>query len=221
MHRGHVARRRDCRAILCRSRAEFCGRRQSKQELLRRCRQMHAKHADGPESGMVVHGSDRSDRARGAAPVRRPLSHPRVLRTSACICVKPLLASPRAARCCDGPRIAARQPKPHAPIRLPAAAPTKPAGGRHHRRPAKTPCTNSRRQPPSPRPCQRRPPHRGVRRSRIGMVGKTPCTNSAGIPRPRRRRAHAAGHGVAAPHAQRRCPTGAAHRLTRSGMRRW
>jgi hypothetical protein len=71
----------------------------------RRCRQMHAQHADGPEPGMVVHDSNRSTTPRRAAALGQPPSHLRVLRASACICVKPLLASPRAAHCCDGARL--------------------------------------------------------------------------------------------------------------------
>ncbi len=40
------------------------------------------------------------------------MSLPRVLRASACIGVKPLLASTRAARCCDGPRTLRASQKP-------------------------------------------------------------------------------------------------------------
>ncbi len=111
----------------CYSRAEQCGARQSKQEFLRRCRQMHAKHADGPEPGMVVHGSDRSTTPWKAAPVWQPLSHLRVLRTSACICVKPLLASPRAGRCCDGPRLPRASQNPMHRERFPAETPQRDA----------------------------------------------------------------------------------------------
>jgi len=52
----------------------------------------------------------------GAATSRGPghcgMSHPRVLRASACIGVKPLLASTRAARCCNGPRTLCGSQKP-------------------------------------------------------------------------------------------------------------
>ncbi len=216
MHRGHVARRPDCGVMRCLFRAgqrgtrhAARGTRQSKKEFLRRCKRMHANHADGPEPGMVVHGSDRSTTPWRAAPVWQPLSHLRVLRTSACICVKPLLASTRAARCCDGPRtLRASQnpmhqfprlppprrpsgpeadiidalPEPHAPIRPPAAAaPSERAGGRRHRRAARTPCTNSGRL---------------FGKARRPGAGRTPYTRSS-------------------------CPTGAAHRLARSAMRRW
>jgi hypothetical protein len=202
-------------------------------KVLRRCRQMDAKHADGPEIGMVVHGSDRSTTPWTAAPMRQPLSHPRVLRPSACICVKPfwlrrepLDAAPdpgscapaktpctnspacrrcavRAGRrptsstCCQNPMhqftrlpphgrpsgpeadIIDVLPEPHAPIHPPAAAaPSEQAGGRQHRRAARTPCTNSRaafsaRQQPG--------------------EGNTPCPAGS-------------------------CPTGALHRLARSRL---
>jgi len=59
---------------------------------------MHAKHAEGLESGMVVHRRDRRTELGGAEPARWPVSHPRAQRSSACICVRLLLASPRAAR---------------------------------------------------------------------------------------------------------------------------
>ena len=72
---------------------EWCGRQQSEKESLRRCRQMDAKHADGPETGMVIHGGHRTTKPGGAAAMRQPRSHLRVLRTSACICGKLLLAS--------------------------------------------------------------------------------------------------------------------------------
>src|ERR1700722_13795255 len=51
-------------------------------------KEMHAKHADGPECGMVVHGSDRGTAPWGAVPVRQPMSNLRVLRASPCICVR-------------------------------------------------------------------------------------------------------------------------------------
>jgi hypothetical protein len=107
-----IAQRPGCRAMRCLSLAGQCGRRRRKQESLRRCRQMHAKHADGPEPGMAVHGSDRGTTPWRAAPVRHPLPHPRVLRPSACICVKPCLLrraphgrynGPRILRACQNP----------------------------------------------------------------------------------------------------------------------
>jgi hypothetical protein len=69
---------------------------------------------------MVVHGSDRGATPWRAAPVRLPLFHLRVLRASSVICVKPLLASPPAALCCDGPRtLRASQHPMHQFARLP------------------------------------------------------------------------------------------------------
>jgi hypothetical protein len=101
-------------------RAGQCGRRRGKKESLRRFRQMHAKHADGPEPGMVVHGSDRGATPWRAAPVRLP-SVP-----SACFASirlhlrKPLLASTRTSLCCDGPRtLRASQDPMHQFARLP------------------------------------------------------------------------------------------------------
>jgi hypothetical protein len=79
---------------------EWCGRQQSKKESLRRCRQMDAKHADGPETGMVIHGGHRTTKPGGAAAMRQPRSHLRVLRTSACICENSfLLPVPCSAPC--------------------------------------------------------------------------------------------------------------------------
>ncbi len=59
-----MQREAHCRdPILCHTEpllgVEQCGMWQSKQEFLRRCRQMRAKHADGPEAGMLVHGKNR------------------------------------------------------------------------------------------------------------------------------------------------------------------
>jgi hypothetical protein len=57
----------------------------------RGCKQMDAEHADGPEAGMDLHGNHRPAGPDGAAPAPWSLSHPRVQRPSACICVKPCL----------------------------------------------------------------------------------------------------------------------------------
>ncbi len=59
------ARRHLCRATPRVSLAARCGMRRSKQESLRRCRQMHAKHADGPGSGMALHGRHRTTAPEG------------------------------------------------------------------------------------------------------------------------------------------------------------
>ena len=64
---------------------------------------MHAKHANGPRSRTVPHGGHRASAPGGAAPVRQPLADRRVLRPSACICVKPCSLSAAAARCRQNP----------------------------------------------------------------------------------------------------------------------
>jgi hypothetical protein len=183
-------------------------------------KEMHAKHADGPGSGMAVHGSDRSAVPRGAAPVRQPLSHLRVLRASACICVKPWLASPRAARCCGGPRtLRASQdpmhqfarlpplrrpsepeadsidvlPGPYAPIRAASSA------GQDSQGPAGIGVRiSSRWRKLLPLPLRGGEADIATARPYPDAygAGRSPCTMSS-------------------------CPTGAAHRLARSAMRRW
>jgi hypothetical protein len=92
--------------------------RRTARKTQRRCRQMNTKHADGPEPGMVVHGSDRGTTPWRAALVRKPLPHLRVSRTSACICIESCLLR-----------------------RAPHAAATNPASCAS----ARTPCTNSGR----------------------------------------------------------------------------
>ncbi len=52
---GSAVRQRFC----ARSKAASAARRKAR-KVRRRCWKMHAKHADGPEPGMVVHGADRS-----------------------------------------------------------------------------------------------------------------------------------------------------------------
>ena len=87
------------------------GARAPKQDL-RRCRQMHAKHADGPEPGMVVHGIDRSTnpgeprRCGGPCPICVFCVH---LPASA---LKPCLLR-------RAPHTAATDPGPCAPARTP------------------------------------------------------------------------------------------------------
>jgi hypothetical protein len=83
---------------------------------LRRCRQMDAEHADGPETGMRVHGKNRPIESRVATATRWPLSHPRVRRASACIRVRPfLLGCPPHAAASEATVTGTRQPRPHAP----------------------------------------------------------------------------------------------------------
>ncbi len=113
-----------CCGTPCRCLAEPCGTRQSKQDstqMQTRCTRMHA---DGPESGILVHGQDRPTapgeprRCGGRCPIRVHLP------ASACICVKACLLH-------RGPHPAARRPSrtalakpalglrpegPHAPV---------------------------------------------------------------------------------------------------------
>jgi hypothetical protein len=113
----------------------------AKQASVRRCRQMHPEHADGPAAGMPVPANRPPSTlaSRATAPSHVP---------SACICAiclhlrRNLLASPRSAPGRQGFRPSSRKPEPHAPER-PAQAPA-PATHRHDvGRAAKTPCTNS------------------------------------------------------------------------------
>jgi hypothetical protein len=79
--------------------------------------------------GTVLHGRHRTDRTRGAAPIVPPLSDPRVLRASACICVMPcsLRRAPHVAATGLGRRPRRKPAHPHAkPARLHAE------GARHH-----------------------------------------------------------------------------------------
>ena len=110
-------------------------------KVLRRCRQMDAEHADGPETGMRVHGKNRTIESRVATATRWPLSHPRVRRASACIRVRPfLLGCPPHAAASEATVTGTRQPRPHAPGQTGSLTP----GWRRSISPTgKTPCTRA------------------------------------------------------------------------------
>ena len=126
--------------------------------------QMHAKHADGPEPGMVVHGGDRSDRIRGAAPCGGPCP----------ICVFCVHLPASALNPCllrRAPHAAATDPGTCAPARTPCTnspacrrCAVQRAGGRQHRLRCQNPMHQFRRRPAGAS-------------SRRG--GKTPCTSGA------------------------------------------
>jgi len=107
-----------CRATPSLSMTARCVTRQRKQELLRRCRQMYAKHADGPESGTVLHSRHLTTTPEGS----RCYGHP--VRPACFACIRLhlrkdscLLGSPRAALCRAAAPIARRLPERHAPNR--------------------------------------------------------------------------------------------------------
>jgi hypothetical protein len=108
---------------------------------LRRCRQMDAEHADGPETGMRVHGKNRPIESRVATATRWPLSHPRVRRASACIRVRPfLLGCPPHAAASEATVTGTRQPRPHAPGQRDSLTP---GWCRSISAAGKTPCTRA------------------------------------------------------------------------------
>src|ERR1700761_6924544 len=85
---------------------------------------IHAEHANGPGAGAAFHGSHRTIEPGESAPRRVLLSYPRVLRASACICVKPCLLrrEPLDAAASEGTHLAACRQVPHAPIEASARA---------------------------------------------------------------------------------------------------
>jgi len=111
-----AAQRPGCRAMRCLSRAGQCGRRRSKQDSTR----MQADARKTREWARARHAftaATCSPTARRAAPVRQPLSHSRVLRASACICVTSFLLrrAPHAAPPDPGPCAQARIPCTNSP----------------------------------------------------------------------------------------------------------
>ncbi len=190
-------------------RAGQYGTRQSKQESTQMQNRCTLMHADGPESGMVLHGRNRTvlpkepRRCGGPAPSARIRVH------LFCICVESfLLASPRAARRRKGPRPprasqnpmhlyrrrrSHRRPRHHA---RPATATTtrRPPPNRPHRTAVR--CNNPMHQRSQGRPPERKDArsmsggwaHRSLRMRPTGPTaarGSTPCTSSAGAFRPR------------------------------------
>ena len=85
---------------------------------------IHAEHANGPGAGAALHGSHRTIEPGESAPRRVLLSYPRVLRASACICVKPCLLrrEPLDAAGSEGTHLAACRQVTHAPIEASARA---------------------------------------------------------------------------------------------------